>query len=407
MKICIICFDFKGTNIRLQPWRYIYELAINLNSDNIFVEVITDVQPLSQDVDDLCGISISHLPLRPLSSLENKKLIKSIYEKNTDIILWLLGPTSVYLIPTIKKLNVPIIALWIGTTYNMKQIMAVGSREIVRNFSSIYLHVINVLVPKFFVANLLNIANIDKVVVLSEINKRFLIEWGVVSSKIQVVPAGISCQDLCLPDDHEIKDLRAHHGFSQDDFIILYIGSPLTLRGVDTLINGFHLAKKHESSLKLLILSRRWINALTNEEKYIKKLCSSSSDIFIVSGFLNINDVKIYIASSDLVVLPFKLVQSDIPIAILEAMALGKPVISTNVGCISEILQERGIVLSPNNPKELADAIVRLYADKELLIRLGKSSRKYMEAYLKWEDISGIFAKMFLQIRSGNNNYEK
>ena len=45
MKVCIVCYGFRENNIRLQPWRYISEIASGLINNDIDVSVITDGQP--------------------------------------------------------------------------------------------------------------------------------------------------------------------------------------------------------------------------------------------------------------------------------------------------------------------------------------------------------------------------
>ena len=84
--------------------------------------------------------------------------------------------------------------------------------------------------------------------------------------------------------------------------------------------------------------------------------------------------------------LPFKLVQSDTPIAILEVMALGKPLISTKLDGIPELLNDgRGVLIDPNDPRELADALINLYPNLRLRNDIGERAKEFMLKYPTWD----------------------
>jgi glycosyltransferase involved in cell wall biosynthesis len=67
--------------------------------------------------------------------------------------------------------------------------------------------------------------------------------------------------------------------------------------------------------------------------------------------------------------------------AILEGMALGKPVIATNVGGTPELVvhEQTGLLVSPGNPGYLAEAVIRLLGGCELRNRLGSAGLKRVE----------------------------
>jgi glycosyltransferase involved in cell wall biosynthesis len=228
------------------------------------------------------------------------------------------------------------------------------------------------------------------VIVSNENNRENLKNCSIPSHQISVVPPGITDFDLISPDDGDVMNLRDSMKLDKDNFIVLYIGSPLSLRGVDTLINGVSIVSKDIPSLKLVLLSRRRKNELLKEERYIKQLCVDKN-IYnrteVISAFLSREEVKNYIGMSDVVVLPFKLVQSDSPISILEAMALGKPIISTKLDGIPELLGKgKGIIINPNNPQELADALSSLYSNPPMRKDIGERAKAYMVKHPTWEE---------------------
>lgn len=82
------------------------------------------------------------------------------------------------------------------------------------------------------------------------------------------------------------------------------------------------------------------------------------------------------LADSDVLVLPSY--DEGQPISIIEALAVGLPVISTPVGCIGEMVHDgvNGYLISPGNPMILADRLQTLYQHPELIDNMGYRSRR-------------------------------
>jgi glycosyltransferase involved in cell wall biosynthesis len=70
-----------------------------------------------------------------------------------------------------------------------------------------------------------------------------------------------------------------------------------------------------------------------------------------------------------------------IPTVFMEAMAIGRPVISCPIGGIPELVRdgETGLLVSSNDPRAVAEAIIRLGSDEALRIRLGQQARALVE----------------------------
>ena len=78
----------------------------------------------------------------------------------------------------------------------------------------------------------------------------------------------------------------------------------------------------------------------------------------------------------DLVALPFEIVPSDVPLSVLEAMALALPVITTQVACLPELVPAGcGLRLPPGDDAALAAAIAALAADSQHRCSLGSAAR--------------------------------
>jgi glycosyltransferase involved in cell wall biosynthesis len=83
------------------------------------------------------------------------------------------------------------------------------------------------------------------------------------------------------------------------------------------------------------------------------------------------------VLDSDVFVFP-SLVAEGLPMALLEALALGKPVVATGVGGIPEMVEDgkTGLVVPPRDAAALAEGIVRVLSDPVLARRLGEAGRE-------------------------------
>lgn len=362
-------------------------------SKNIDLTLISDGSSKSEK-DTVCGIQVHRV--RKLRSVfgETRELLEVIKRENPDAVITLMGLTTFLSLGF--KIDKPAIGILTSPIYSLEDIKSLGFLEVVRRLNYTFIHLLGALTPRFLIRKGIN--SLKYVVVLSEANRKKLEEFGVDPCKVAVIPPGISQFDLALPDEDDVNDLREKIK-SNDYPVVLYFGSPLTLRGTDTLIKAF--AKVKDSmSCRLIFLSRLEHDELVKEEHVLRNVSRKegvSESVEIVSGLLKPEEIREYVCAADLVALPFKIVTSDVPIGVLEAMALGKPVISTDVDGIPELLDGRGLVVKPNDSEQLAEAIITVLSEGKLADKLGREARNYMLTHPKWNDV----CRRFMELISG------
>jgi glycosyltransferase involved in cell wall biosynthesis len=86
----------------------------------------------------------------------------------------------------------------------------------------------------------------------------------------------------------------------------------------------------------------------------------------------------------------------ECPLTVLEVMALGKPLITTYIGAIPEIVHndENGLLVNPRS-KEIATAIGKLLLNRDLAIKLGNNAHKYVKKFHSWEHVIDQTARVF------------
>lgn len=388
MKVCIVCYGLTENNIRLQPWRYFSEIAIGLSKKNFDVTIITDG---SSEGQNLTGIPIRHVKkLRKLPFQSNTELVSLIKSEQPDIILWSVTALDYLYLNIFKQIGIPVIGLFTGPIYKPSDITRIGTHEILKNIKFLSAHILYASLPSFFIRGLVNSSHCNKIFVMSRKNKEIIIEKGGDIRKVAHVPAGIEESDFMK--SNEFNSIISKYKLDKNSFNILYFGSPLSIRGTDSLIKAVSKVRTQHPLIKLIILSRRRDGELSHEEMEIQDLILKlglEKNVQIISGFLDKDEVKEFIAFSNLIALPFKIVPSDVPTSILESMAMGKTVISTALDGIPELLEDgRGFVVQPNNDEDLAEKIIFSIQNRDLTKSMGKKAASYMQTYPRWHDVS-------------------
>jgi glycosyltransferase involved in cell wall biosynthesis len=86
-----------------------------------------------------------------------------------------------------------------------------------------------------------------------------------------------------------------------------------------------------------------------------------------------------------------------LPLALIEAMFAGKPIVASNVGGIPEVITNgsNGLLVPPNDPQTLADALARLFADRALRERLASAGRRDAEEHYGIDRMVDAYERLY------------
>jgi glycosyltransferase involved in cell wall biosynthesis len=120
-------------------------------------------------------------------------------------------------------------------------------------------------------------------------------------------------------------------------------------------------------------------------------------DSVIFAGFVDQATIAKTLRASDIFVLPS--FAEGIPVALMEAMAMGVPVIATYVGGVIELVvdQRTGLMVSPSDSVGLASAIARYIDDEAFRQTIAKNAREKIESEFNTEDQVDKLAQLFTQ----------
>ncbi|GAB6162813.1 glycosyltransferase family 4 protein [Desulfothermus naphthae] len=165
----------------------------------------------------------------------------------------------------------------------------------------------------------------------------------------------------------------------KEPFLIITTASAdVPLKGLNYLIEAISIVKKAIPQTKLTVIGKFKKGGLT--EKIIRDHCLENRIKFI-SGLDEVQLVEEY-ARASLVVAPSLYEGFGFPAA--EAMACGKPIISTTGGALKEIVGDAGILVPPADSKAIARAIIYAFNNPQKMEVLGKKARKRIIENFNW-----------------------
>jgi len=218
------------------------------------------------------------------------------------------------------------------------------------------------------------IENASHFIAISNMARNALILEGVPQEKISVIPAAIDIEKFkpAQKDYSILSNLK----IPVNSFVVLFVGRLVWEKGITFLLFAIHKVLKDIPNIHLLIIGKGPLEKFLI--KQAQKLGIEKNVKFL--GFVDYNKMPVYYNLADVLCLPSiptPTWQEQFGYVMFEAMACGKPVISTTTGSIPEfITPETGVLVPPADYVALSDAIVKMH---ELKGRFEQNTRKHVE----------------------------
>ncbi|HVP13574.1 MAG TPA: glycosyltransferase [Phycisphaerae bacterium] len=204
---------------------------------------------------------------------------------------------------------------------------------------------------------------------------------------ITVIHTGIDAPETI--DAGRAAGLREQWGGGAAGPFILTIARLTYEKGVDTLVDVASLLRHTHPNVRFIVLGE----GPDRSALEAKIQASGLIGVVTLAGFCE--EVWPALAAADIVCLPSK--SEGMPNVLLEAMAVGKPIVATSVGGIPEAITsgQNGLLVEAGDPRALAKGIARLSDDKTLAQRLGVAAKRAVEARFRARDAVAQYAKVY------------
>jgi glycosyltransferase involved in cell wall biosynthesis len=207
--------------------------------------------------------------------------------------------------------------------------------------------------------------------------KKSLPSWT--KTSVQSGGEGVDVQRFSATDPGGRRKIAWRNSVSipENAFVILFVGRMLKTKGVVELVESLRLTREtYPDTLLVLVGSVGDDNPAAISETEFDQLASTDGVRYVGP----MSDVREAFVASDVFALPSH--REGMPTVVMEASAMGIPVVSTDVtGCRDAVIDgETGLLVPLNSPSSLRDAFIELHDSAELRKRLGAGGRKLAES---------------------------
>ena len=203
-------------------------------------------------------------------------------------------------------------------------------------------------------------------IALSKIERQQCLTVGAPIENIYIIPNGMNMSSI-----EEIKkgQFRSKWGINQNDKIILFLGRINWIKGVDILVRSFSMMNNQA----LLVIAGPDDGDLSTIERLVRE-CNIEQKILIV-GHLNGTQAIEAILDADIFALTSR--KEVFGMALVEAAAIGKPLVISNTCEIGEIFMEKGgaIIVPVSDEKIIAQEMDKLISNEKLCYELSQKAK--------------------------------
>ena len=211
-------------------------------------------------------------------------------------------------------------------------------------------------------------------------------------NKIQTLYNGVDVNTFTSKPEQQIS--RTEIGLSEEDFVIVYSGRVNKDKGVSELIEAM-LMLSDKPNIKLMIIGSTFFANAANEDEFVLSLREKAKTIeerIIFTGFVPYSKMPSYLRLADIAALP-SMWEEPFGLTIVEAMAVGLPLITTRSGGIPEICEGVATIVDRDNIVEnLSNAILDLYEHPEKRQQMTSAALERAKLFSKENFIKNFFA---------------
>ena len=229
-----------------------------------------------------------------------------------------------------------------------------------------------------------------------------LINKGIPPEKLEIVPNGVDTSRF-VPRPRDVA--RAQSMGLADRFVIGFIGSIRRLEGLSTLLEAFGICRTQRQGISLVIVGDGPERSALEEQARRLGLAG-----VVFTGNVPHAEVSSWYSIMDVLVYPrIKAVITErvTPLKPLEAMALGKVCIGSDVGGLTELIDDRvtGLIFRAGDAKHLAAVMMSLMDDPAARDRLRQAALDFVKKEREWSVIVARYSKLYERLIGERGTY--
>lgn len=344
MRIAFCIYDFTAEKLALQPWLTVIEIATGLVRKGYDVLIVTDaVTPAT-----LPGVKVRTVSsLRGSNSAEMKQVL---YKFSPGAVVVLPTPLNIVTSRWLQELICRRVGFASYPFYESAELITaarlLGGAEVVP-----YLK--HLLVPAFMWHRMMR-RNFDVIITQSQTTR----------DRLQASLGGAD-KAVFIPPGMPLDDWPANYGRDREtgEINLLYLGAAIPVRGFAMALDA--LGRIQNDRVCLRVLARGADKAALQKIRSEVSRRGLLDRVSITGGWLERNELVAEIHRSDIVLQPFILVPSELPVATMEVIACGRPVLGCKIDGLPSTIGPAGSVVKQGDAWALAEQIELFAVDAD------------------------------------------
>jgi glycosyltransferase involved in cell wall biosynthesis len=188
------------------------------------------------------------------------------------------------------------------------------------------------------------------------------------------------------PSKYDRAAVRDDLGLPTDDPLILFSGTPRPHKGVEDLVVAVDAVDRED--VRALIVG-------ADDSEYTERVRRVGGDSVRLYGPQPFDEIPKWIAAADVVAVPQRrtpTTRGQMPAKVFDAMAMGKPIVATDVCDLAHVLDGCGRIVPPESPEALRDVLTDLLDDPALRADLGRAARQRCVERYSYDALAPVVA---------------
>ncbi|MCG5502061.1 glycosyltransferase family 4 protein [Ectothiorhodospira lacustris] len=222
-----------------------------------------------------------------------------------------------------------------------------------------------------------------------------LLDLGVAPERITMVPEGLDLARYAARDAAQVKALRARLGVGPEDPMVVMAGMIMDWKGQHVLIQAVPSVLAVHPRARFVLIGE----APPGRDDYLRALQQQVNEMGLAdavhfAGYQD--DVPLFMQAADAVV-HGSISPEPFGRVVIEAMAMGTPILATDIGAPPEIIRdgETGFLVAPGQPMALAEVLNRVLGDTDLRTRMGRAAMEEVARKYSVQRHAGLVQAVF------------
>ena len=226
------------------------------------------------------------------------------------------------------------------------------------------------------------------------------IRRGLRPERISVLGSGMFVVDRVMSSEERIGK-RANLGCNNEHTVLVNVARLYPEKAHEFLLHCFR------EILDRCPQTRLWIAGIGPLEEELRAICTRLNLDHAVRWLGFVSDLQSVFAIADLQVHPA--LNEGIPLALLQGMAAGMPIVASAVGGVPEIVDghEHGLLVPVNDKALFVNSVVSLIEDRERSKQIGEAARQYIRDEQSIEHAAAMLKKLYQELLSAKNKIRK